>query len=365
MNKVKERSKNEATLKFYYASNRISRETKIFKLTLYLLSMIPIILSFIPAFKDVDNLVFIATMISFGLTLFTEFASNFISAHKEKAVMLSQLYEIGLSGGTFSKIEYDREMTNELNELAIRKSVSKMSKLTKYHEEEVPDFVEDEHTYLYLCRVNSAKTKYLMSRFFALYIVALVVAVVLFVIFIYIKSVNETNQNVITILQLVIQFYPLVIPIIRNINASNKTTTKCAKISADIDNYFADKDASKERLARFQYYVQNIEYEMLVQCPPKYRLFNFIFRRGLKNLSVGVTRRFKEAEDELLERNNINSLDVSDLIVQLIFSPQLQLINKILSLIIHVPFSAYPSSFHIKLWSAYIDMYIGSYTLYC
>lgn len=306
MNKVVERSKKEGVAKFYYANRKMLLEAKAFKISLYILSLIPVILSLIPAFDKVDNLVFIATMTSFGLTLFSEFASSFISAHKEKAVMLHQLYEAGLTASTFSKIEYDREMTNELNELAIRKSAPKMRKIKTYQSTTVPSFVKDEHAYLYLCRTNAASTKYLMSRMFGIYIFALVVAVILFIIFVYVKSVNDYTTNVITMLQLVIQFYPLIIPIIRNISNATKTTKKCAKISADIDNYFADGDDSIERLARFQYYVQNIEFEMMVQAPAKYALFPLVFRFGLKNLQEGVTKRFQEAVEELEKKALIN-----------------------------------------------------------
>ena len=70
----------------------------------------------------------------------------------------------------------------------------------------------------------------------------------------------------------------------------------CAKLSADIDNFLADGDDSNMRLARFIYYVQNIEFEMLMASPARYGVFYKLFGKGLKNLEKGVTKRFISAE---------------------------------------------------------------------
>lgn len=70
----------------------------------------------------------------------------------------------------------------------------------------------------------------------------------------------------------------------------------CAKLSADIDNFLADGDDSNMRLARFMYYVQNIEFEMLMASPARYVVFYKLFNKGLKNLEKGVTKRFISAE---------------------------------------------------------------------
>ena len=73
----------------------------------------------------------------------------------------------------------------------------------------------------------------------------------------------------------------------------------CTKVSADIDNFFADGDDSTMRLARFVYYVQNIEFEMLMASPARYAIFYKLFHRGLKTLQNGVTKRFVAAEKGL------------------------------------------------------------------
>ena len=101
---------------------------------------------------------------------------------------------------------------------------------------------------------------------------------------------------------MIIQFYPVTIPIIRNISACVKTRKKCAKISADIDNFFADGDDSIERLARFFYYIQNIEFETKMGAPARYAIFPKIFAHGLRVLEKGVARRYIAAIAELKKK---------------------------------------------------------------
>ena len=293
MNRVAERSQDENKIKFFRASKRMFFEAKAIKLITYLLSFVPILMSFISAINS--DIVFVATMASFGLTIFLEFASSFLSSHKEKAIMLNQLYEAEITGGNFSKIEYDREMTNDLNELAIRKSGLKMLEKTK-NKVVVPQEIEDRYAYLYLVRQEAAKTNYLMSRMFGIYVSALVLLIILFVSLSFVKSDSKE------FLQLIIQFYPVTIPIIRNISACIKTRKKCAKISADVDNFFADGDDSIERLARFSYYIQNIEFETKMGAPARYAIFPKIFAHGLRVLERGVSRRFIEAIYELKKK---------------------------------------------------------------
>ena len=293
MNKVEERSQKENNIKFYRASHRMFLETKAIKIVTYLLSSVPILMSFISAINS--DIVFIATMASFGLTIFLEFAASFLSAHKEKAIMLNQLYETEITGVNFSKIEYDREMTNDLNELAIRKSGLKALDKNN-HKVVVPQEIEDRYAYLYLVRQEAAKTNYLMSRMFGIYVAALVMIIILFVSLSFVKSDSKE------FLQLIIQFYPITIPVIRNISACTKTQKKCAKISADIDNFFADGDDTIERLARFFYYIQNIEFETKMGAPAKYAIFPKMFARGLRVLEKGVATRYIEAIAELKKK---------------------------------------------------------------
>ena len=68
----------------------------------------------------------------------------------------SRLYGLtGVTGSAFSKIEYDREMTNELNELAIRKGLPKIQSVEQKHKIDVPSDINDDYSYLYICRMNA------------------------------------------------------------------------------------------------------------------------------------------------------------------------------------------------------------------
>ena len=92
-------------------------------------------------------------------------------------------------------------------------------------------------------------------------------------------------------------------PIIKDCLACKKTMKKCAKLCADIDNFFADGDDSIGRLARFYYYVQNLEFEMFNDRPAVFNIIPFMFRRGTKVLGEGVTYRFLESIKELKSRS--------------------------------------------------------------
>lgn len=297
MNKVSVRCQRQASAKFYYASKRMFTELKILKVLLYILAIVPIVLQFIPAVNSNEVMSFAYTIISFALTILNEVLSAFLNNHKESAILEHQLYESEITGSTFSKIEYDRESTNSLNELAIRKGLPKMHSLEesgkKYHISMVPDNISDDYSYLYLCRLSAAKTNYLLSRIFVFYAVLLGIIICIFTACIFWK------QNTADYLKLIIGFYPLINPFIKNCSSCKKTQKNCVKICADIDNFFADGDASVERLARFYYYTQNIEFEMMVNKPAIYNIFPAMFKRGLTILEDGVTIRFVEAIDEL------------------------------------------------------------------
>ncbi len=322
MNKISARCQREANAKFYYASQRMSKETKIIKFSAYMISIVPILLSFIPIPGDKQSLVFIATMFSFCLSILLEFTSSFMNNHKEKSILLNQLYESEITGTTFSKIEYDREMTNDLHELAIRKSALGMAGKTSYHYVDVPDEIEDKYGYLYLCRTKAAATNYLMSRMYAIYYAILAVLIILFISFSFVK--NDTFE----FLQLIIQFYPLVLPIIRNITASRKTMKNCTKLSADIDNFFADGDDTSVRLNRFIYYAQTLEFETMLSAPAIYSVFYKIFNKGLTILENGVTKRFIRAMRELQkEAGRITTRELNKEIVLDSEKTQLKLIK--------------------------------------
>lgn len=300
MNKVSLRCQKDACAKFNFASQRMFLELKIFKVLLYIATIVPVVLTFIPAINKKESLSFLYTLISFGLTIITEVASSFMNNHKEKAILEHQLYESEITGSTFSKIEYDRESTNDLNELAIRKGLPKMRRIKEenYPISYVPDDITDDYSYLYLCRKSAATTRYILSRVNIVYTFILVMIICAFTGCMFIKT--ETREY----LSLIIGFYPLVIPIIRNCASCKKCMKQCVKICADVDNFFADGDASIERLARFYYYAQNIEFEMLTMRPAIYAIFPKLFRRGIDVLQDGVTMRFKDAIKELKGRSS-------------------------------------------------------------
>lgn len=184
MNKVSVRCQKQASAKFYYASKRMFAELKILKVLLYILAIVPVVLQFIPAVNSNEVMSFAYTVISFALTILNEVLSAFFNNHKESAILEHQLYESEITGSTFSKIEYDRESTNSLNELAIRKGLPKMHSLEesgkKYHISKVPDDISDDYSYLYLCRLSAAKTNYLLSRIFVFYAILLGIVICIF-----------------------------------------------------------------------------------------------------------------------------------------------------------------------------------------
>ena len=111
------------------------------------------------------------------------------------------------------------------------------------------------------------------------------------------------KTNVTEYMTLIIGFYPLLSPIIKDCFACKTSMKKCAKICADIDNFFADGDSSIERLARFYYYVQTVEFEMMMVRPAIFNIFPCMFKHGIRNLHDGVTVRFIEAIHELKGRS--------------------------------------------------------------
>lgn len=291
LNKVKERCQKEEFAKFHYASQKMFLDLKTSRVLLYLIAIVPVVLSFIPAVSS--QYVFISSIVSFALSLLNESLTTFLNDYKKKAVMEYQLHECGITGKEFSKIEYDRETTNEVHELAIRKGLPRMRKLEKYYESNVPDDISDEYTYLYLCRKSAATTKYLLSRIFYIYLFFLMLIAGGFVVAIFFK--NETIEY----LTLIITFYPLVSPVIKACGKCKECMKDCTKMCADIDNFFADGDISLERLARMHYYVQYIEFEMMNNRPTIYNAFRRLFRKGTADLEEGVTIRFKKAIVEL------------------------------------------------------------------
>lgn len=290
-NKAKERAQKEEFAKFYYASQKMFSDLKASRIVLYVIALIPVVLSFIPAVSGIY--VFVSSLVSFGLSLLNEALTSFLTEYKKKAIMEHQLYETGITGTEFSKIEYDRETTNEVNELAIRKGLPRMRNMDSYYDVNIPDDIADEYSYLYLCRRSAATTKYLLSRIFYIYMFFLILVAVGFVVAVFFKS--ETIEY----LTLLITFYPVISPIIKASGSCKECMRNCTKICADIDNFFADGDDSFERLARMHYYAQYIEFEMMTNRPTIFNGYRALFKKGVADLEEGVTTRFKQAIVEL------------------------------------------------------------------
>ena len=294
-NKVKARCQKEEHAKFYYASQKMFFSLKAVRVFLYAVALVPIILALIPSVSK--EYAFVCSLVSFGLSLLNEALTSLTNNYKKKAVMEYQLYETGITGSQFAKIEYDRETTNDLNELAIRKGMAQARSQDELYVVDVPEAISDDYSYLYLCRKSAATTNYLLSRIFYIYVVSLIVIAAGFVVAVFFKS--ETIEY----LTLIITFYPIVSPIIKACGKCKECIKDCTKICADIDNYFADGDVSLERLARMYYYVQNLEFEMMYNRPTIFNGFRVMFKKGIANLEEGVTARFKEAIVELKSKN--------------------------------------------------------------
>ena len=295
-NKVKARCQKEEHAKFYYTSQKMFFSLKAVRVFLYTVALVPIILTLIPAVSS--DYAFICSIVSFSLSLLNELLTSFMNGYKKKAVMVYQLYETGITGSQFSKIEYDRETTNELNELAIRKGLSQSRAQEELYTVDVPDEISDDYSYLYLCRKAAATTNYLLSRIFYIYIVSLIVIAAGFVV-----GAVFLKDDTIRYLTLIITFFPIASPIIKACGKCKECSKDCIKVCADIDNFFADGDVSLERLARMYYYVQNLEFEMMYNRPTIFNGFKVMFKKGVENLEEGVTLRFKEAIVELKSKS--------------------------------------------------------------
>lgn len=294
-NKVKARCQKEEYAKFYYTSQKMFFSLKVARVFLYAVAILPVILTLIPSVSV--RYAFICSIVSFSLSILNEALTSFLNGYKKKAIMVYQLYETEITGSQFSKIEYDRETTNDLNELAIRKGISQVRKQEELNVLDVPDEISDDYSYLYLCRKSAATTNYLLSRIFYIYFFSLIAIAAFFVVAIFFKS--ETIEY----LTLIITFYPVVSPIIKACGKCKECIKDCTKMCADIDNFFADGDVSLERLARMYYYVQNLEFEMMLNRPAIFNGFKSLFKTGIENLEEGVTIRFKAAIVELKSKS--------------------------------------------------------------
>ncbi len=292
MNRVLENEIKERNIQIYRSSKKMFAEAKYSKLILYFVNFIPLILIFTQSFFVTDeataNLVkFTSSAVSIILNILTELISNIVANHKEKAVLLAQLFETEITGITLSKIEYDRELTNELFELAIRKgTLKKEKKYTGAYD--VPQEISDKYAFMFINRYIAAENRFLLDKLQIVYGIFITLVSIGFIFWL-------SNMNMTEALYYIVCFWSVFIPIIRNFAKCSKNKRQCVKISADIDNFLADGDDSKEKLHRFNSYVQSISFEMrnnLVIIPKSLR---FLLSYQIRVLDVGVTNRFIEA----------------------------------------------------------------------
>ena len=180
------------------------------------------------------------------------------------------------------------------NDAASKKTMGTLKRLVewnkKYPVTDVPEDISDDYSYLYIARTNAAKVKFLLSREFYFYLFLLIgIAVAMVCVTTFSVSINTFG------FYYIICFWPVIIPLIRNALGCRKAIRQCVKICADVDNFFADGDDSVERLARFYYYVQNIEFEMLVVKPIIFHFIEGMHKKPIKTLISGVAVRFKDA----------------------------------------------------------------------
>lgn len=303
MNKVLEKENKERNIQIYRSSKKMFSEAKIAKIILYCVNFIPLILVFTQDMFVKDavtaNLVkFTSSAVSLILNVLTELLSNIIANHKEKAVLLAQLFETEITGTTLSKMEYDREITNDLYEIAIRKgTLKKQKQFTGAYD--VPQEIDDKYAYLFINRYIAAENRFILDKLQILFGVLITVVSIAFVFWL-------SNMNMAEAVYYLVCFWSVFIPIVRNFAKCSKNKKQCVKISADIDNFFADGDDSSDRLQRFNFYVQSLSFEMrnnLVTIP---KFMRVLFGYQIKVLDVGVTNRFIEAiyqfENTVLEK---------------------------------------------------------------
>lgn len=308
MNNVLEKENKERNIQIYRGSKKMFKETKIARAILYLINFVPLALVFSQDLFQSDeataNLIkFSSSAVSLILNILTELLSNIIANHKEEAVLLAQLFETEITGNTLSKMEYDRETTNELYELAIRKGTLKKEKKFK-GAYDVPQEIDEKYTFLFINRYIAAETRYLLGKLQIIFGVIITAASVAFIFWL-------SGMDMAQAVYYIVCFWSVFIPIVRNFTKCTKNKKQCVKMSADIDNFFADGDDSKERLERFNFYVQSLSFEMrnnLVIIPSSLRWF---LSYQIKVLDVGVTNRFIEAiyqfEDLVLTKKGIKS----------------------------------------------------------
>lgn len=303
-------SRNPSNARIIAAANTMLAQARTINVTLYIFAWIPLIASFIiPYFADAKYS-YICSFISLFISILTQVLSTSMNSHKERAVLVTQLYEANITSTTLARIEYDRESTNEANEYALRKGNRfNMEKLKSYYQ--VPLSLPNKYCYLYTQRIKVSEDRYMLGKnriFLAamMFIIGIGISAVIVLLNTVFKPKDFSNFE--TILPLIISLYPVLVPVITSFTEAAASNKRAIKIAADIDNYFADHDKSMARLERFNYYIQALMYEYRVKLKPIPLIIKKLAARKLKVVRLGCTERFMQSTMELEGNKNVGKM---------------------------------------------------------
>ncbi len=304
-------SRNPSNARIIAAANTMFLQTRVLSITLYIVAWIPLIASF--TFQFISNLgqyTYVCSLISLFISVLTQVLSTSMNSHKERAVLVTQLYEANITSTTLARIEYDRESTNEANEYALRKGNRfNMSKFKSYYQ--VPLSLSNKYCYLYTQRIKVTEDRYLIgkNRIFMgtmMFLVGIGLSVLIVLLNTIFKS--EDYDSVANILPLLVSLYPVLVPLITSFTESSASNKRAIKIAADIDNFFADHDKTSARLERFNYYIQALMYEYRVKLKPIPIIVKKLSSKKLRTVRIGCSERFVQATLDLEGNQNFGKM---------------------------------------------------------
>lgn len=293
LNQVRIRSHLTQNARIAQAADRMMMEVRAINAALYLVAWLPALLVFVVP----EKFQFVCSAVSLFLNVVTQVTDTAMYNHKERAIMVLQLYEANITNTIYARIEYDRESTNETYEYSLRKSkIKDTPKFFNYYV--VPDSVEEKYAYLYTQRRVVAENRYLLGKWrIYLAIMMFTIAAIATGLIIFVSFTFEYSLT--SIIPQVVCFWPVLIPIVTKFNEAGASSKRCVKISADIDNFFADHDRSAVRLERFNYYIQSLMFEFRLKLGPIPYSFRYLFSHKLRIMQIGICERFLQAVYDL------------------------------------------------------------------
>lgn len=303
-NQVAIREKLNQNASLAQASQLMLKEVRLINDTLYLITIIPLVLVFI-----VDSQYsYICSAVSLFLNILTAVLQTTMNNHKEKAILVLQLYEANITNTIYARIEYDRESTNEAYEYRHKAKAERNARFHKMYI--VPDNVEEKYAYLFTQRSVVAENRYLLQKYRILLATAMfllaggAIALITILNILHYQQTSDISQ----IIPQVVCFYPVVVPLITTFTEAAASIKRAVKISADIDNFFADHDKSNIRLERFNYYVQSLMFEFRLKLRPIPILYKRCFTRKLRSMQLRVCERFIQAIYDLEGLNTFGKM---------------------------------------------------------